>query len=120
MDGEPVAPAPFRRCTDRADQLHQRLGVADARYIVEGDGMLGEQRRSDDRQRRVLVAGRLDGATEPVAALNDILDGRHATPSPNHFPTWFLGPGFSELDFPTWMPAIVQAGPTAGEVRHNT
>jgi hypothetical protein len=39
--------------------------------------MLGEQGCGYDRQRGILVAGRLDRALEPVTALDDILDGRH-------------------------------------------
>ena len=58
VDRERVALAPFGRRADRADQLHQRLGVANARDVLERDRMLGQQRRGDDRQRGVLVAGR--------------------------------------------------------------
>src|SRR5882757_1651017 len=39
--------------------------------------MFGQQRRRDDRQRGVFVAGRHNGARKPVAALNDVLDRRH-------------------------------------------
>ena len=77
VDREPVAAAPFRRGADRADQFHQRLGVANARDVFERDRMLGQKCCRDDRQRGVLVAGRLDGALQPVAALNDILNRRH-------------------------------------------
>ena len=79
VDRERVARLPFGRRADRADQLHQRLGVADARNVFERDRLLGEQRRGDDRQRGVLVAGGLDGAGKPVAAFDDVLDGRHAS-----------------------------------------
>src|SRR5664279_508891 len=36
--------------------------------------MLGQQRRRDDRQRRVLVSGGRDRAREPVAAFDHVLD----------------------------------------------
>ena len=62
MDGELVAASPFRRGADRADQLHQRFGVANTRHVFQCDRMLGQERRRDDRQRRVLVAGRFDRA----------------------------------------------------------
>ena len=78
VDREPVAAAPFGGGADRADQFDQGLGVTDARHVVERDGVLGQQRCGDDRQRGVLVARRLDRALEPVAALDDVLNGRHA------------------------------------------
>ncbi len=76
VDRERVASPPFGGRADRADQLHQRFGIADPRHVLQRDGMLGQQRRGDDRQRGVLVAGRLDGAGQAVAALDDVLDGR--------------------------------------------
>ena len=77
VDGQRVARPPFGRRADRADQLDQRFGVANPGHVFEGDRMLGQQRRRDDRQRGVLVAGRLDGARQPVTAFNDVLKGRH-------------------------------------------
>src|ERR1700674_1224920 len=56
--------------------------------------MIGQQRRGDDRQRGVLVARRLDGARQPGAALNNVLNGRQAAAS--HTSTFAL----SEL---SWM-----------------
>ena len=84
VDRERVARLPFGRGADRADQFDQRLGVADARHVLQRDRMLGEQRGGDDRQRRVLVAGRLDRAREPVAAFNDVLNGRHGLRPASH------------------------------------
>ena len=77
VDMKRIAGGPFRRRADRADQLDQRLGVADPRHVLQRYRMLGEQGGGDDRQRRILVAGRLDRAREPVTALDDVLDGRH-------------------------------------------
>ncbi len=78
VDREPVAPAPLGRGADRADQFHQGLGVANARDVVERDRMLGQKGGRDDRQRGVLVAGRLDRALQAVAAFDDVLDRRRA------------------------------------------
>ena len=90
-----VGLSPFGGRADRADQFHQRFGIANPRDVIERDGVFGQKRRGDNRQRRILVAGRLDGAGEPVAALNDVLDRRcgHFVP---HTPTFAL----SEL---SWM-----------------
>ena len=74
MDRQRIARAPFGRRADRADQLHQRLGVANARHVLKRHRMLGQQRRGDDRQRGVLVAGRLDRAGKPVSPLDHVLD----------------------------------------------
>ena len=62
---------------ERRDELDERLDVADARDVLERDRMFGEQRRADDRQRGVLVAGRTDGAGEPLPALDDELQCAH-------------------------------------------
>src|SRR5206468_48158 len=83
VDIKRVARSPFRRGPDRTDQFDQRFGVADARHVLQRDGMLGEQGSGDDRQRRVLVAGRLDRSREPVAAFNDVLNGRHGRVLPH-------------------------------------
>ena len=45
--------------------------------FVERDRMLGQQRRADDRQRGVLVAGGTDRAGELVSALDDELQCAH-------------------------------------------
>ena len=75
VDSKRIACFPFGRSADRADQFDQRLGVADARHVFQRDRMLGEQGGRDDRQRGILVAGRLDRSREPVAAFNDVLNG---------------------------------------------
>src|SRR5579871_4673169 len=80
VDREAVATAPFGGGPDRADQFHQRFGIANARNVFQRDRMFAEQGGRHDRQRGVLVAGRLDGAPQPVAALNDVLNGRHRCP----------------------------------------
>src|SRR6266850_2292759 len=77
VDRQRVACLPLGGSTDRADQFDQRFGIADARYVFQRDRMLGEQGGGDDRQRGILVAGRLDRSREPVAAFNDVLNGRH-------------------------------------------
>src|SRR6478609_726882 len=83
MDRERVARPPFGRSANRADQFDQRFGVANARDVFQRHRMFGEQSGGDDRQGRVLVAGRLDRARQPLTALNDVLNGRHgSTTSP--------------------------------------
>jgi hypothetical protein len=77
VDDKRVALGPFGRRAHRAAQLDQRLGVADARHVFQRHRIFGQKRRGNDRQRRVLVAGRLDRAGEPVAAFNNVLDGWH-------------------------------------------
>ena len=73
VDRKRVAALPLRRGADRPDQLDQRFGIANARDVLQRHRVLGQQRRGDDRQRRVLVAGGLDGARQPVTAFNDVL-----------------------------------------------
>ena len=53
------------------DQLEHHLDVADARHVGQPDGAVGQQRRSDDGQRRVLVALGGDGPGEGTSALDD-------------------------------------------------
>ncbi len=62
-----------RRRTDRLQQLHERLGVADARDVLEGHLVLGEERGGDDGEGSVLVARRFDGTGEAMTAFHDIL-----------------------------------------------
>ena len=83
VDCQRIACFPFGGSADRADQFDQRFGVADARHVFQRDRMLGEQSGGDDRQRGILVAGRLDRPREPVAALNDVLNGRHGRVLPH-------------------------------------
>jgi hypothetical protein len=68
VNGQRIALFPFGRGADRTDQFHQGFGVTNARNIVERDGMFGQKCRGNDRQRRILVAGRLDRPRQPVAA----------------------------------------------------
>ena len=77
MNGERVGLLPFGRSADRTDQFNQRLGVADARNILQRDRMLGQKRGRDDRQSGVLVTGRLDRTTEPMAPFDGVLNRRH-------------------------------------------
>jgi hypothetical protein len=80
VDSECIARRPFGGGADRTDQFDQGFSVANARHVVEDDRMLGEQGCRNDRQRRVLVAGRLNRTGEALAALDNILDGRHDVP----------------------------------------
>src|SRR5581483_1670971 len=49
------------------EQLEHRVDVADPRDVRQENRVLREQRRGEDRQRAVLVAGRLDRPREPLA-----------------------------------------------------
>ena len=53
------------------DELDQDLDVPDARHIQQRDWVLRKERCSDDWKRRVLVAGRADGAAERAAAFDE-------------------------------------------------
>ena len=56
--------------TESHDQRHHRLDVADPRDVVEHDRLAREQARGEDRQCRVLVAGRRDPAAQGHTALD--------------------------------------------------
>jgi putative component of toxin-antitoxin plasmid stabilization module len=56
----PVAPLDLH--AEVLEQRNQRLGVADVRHVVQDDLLVGQQAGSQQRQRRVLVAGGHDGA----------------------------------------------------------
>src|SRR5688572_12825524 len=73
VDRERVAGGPLGARTDRLDEIHQRLHVADARHVLEMYRLLGEERGRDDRQSGVLVAGWADAAGQSVAALDEEL-----------------------------------------------
>src|SRR5207302_11280616 len=53
------------------------------RHACQHHRMLGKPAGGDDRQRGSLVAGRLDRSREPVAAFNDVLNGRHGRSIPH-------------------------------------
>src|SRR5207237_8744940 len=75
-----VSARPFDRRADRFDQLDERLDVADARHVVEVNRLVREKRGGDDRQRRVLVSGRANGALQLGATLDDVLYCGHEAP----------------------------------------
>ena len=55
-------------------ELDQRLAVANARDVFEGDLLIGEERCGDDRQRGVLVARRMDRAGERASTFDDVAE----------------------------------------------
>src|SRR5207237_2276067 len=65
-------------------QLDHGLDVPDARQVAQCDGTVGEESRGEDWQRGVLVAGRANGALEPVSAVNHEAwhGGRYAVAKP--------------------------------------
>ena len=73
-DGQLVVFGPGGFRANGSDEIDEGLGVADARYIVENDGVRSQQGRGNDRQRRVLVAAGLDRAGQPAPALDDVAD----------------------------------------------
>src|SRR6185437_12202351 len=72
LDHERVARGPFGGDAERAYQLDERLDVANVRDVLEGDLLIGEKRGGDDRQRGVLVAGRMNRAGERVSTFDDV------------------------------------------------
>ena len=62
VNAQRVAGRPLGLRARGPHELDQRLEVADARHVLERDGLVGEQRGRDDRQGGVLVAARPDGA----------------------------------------------------------
>ena len=81
MDVEPIASAPFGPRTDRSDQLDEGFGIANARHILEGEGVLGQQRCGDDGKGCVLVAGGRNAALQAAPSFDDIADVFHVGPS---------------------------------------
>ena len=79
VDRERVAGRPLGAGADGLDELDERLDVADARDVLEVHRVLAEERRGDDRQRGVLVAGGADAAGERVPALDDELLCAHGS-----------------------------------------
>ena len=77
VDAQRVAAGPFRVRAGGPHEIDERLEIADARDVVEGDRLIGQQRGRDDRQRGVLVAARANGAAQPVTAFDDELHCGH-------------------------------------------
>jgi hypothetical protein len=55
---------------EAGQERQQHLDVPDPGQVAERDRLVGQQRRGEDRQRRVLVAGRRDRARQPVSTLH--------------------------------------------------
>jgi len=60
VDAHVVRPDPVRVRPDVAQEGEHRIHVPDTRDVLEVDGLVREQAAGQDRQRRVLVAGRAD------------------------------------------------------------
>jgi uncharacterized protein YoxC len=67
-----IARGPFGGDAQRANQLDERLDVANVRDVLEYDLLIGEERGRDDGQRSVLVAGRMDRAGKRVSTFDDV------------------------------------------------
>src|SRR5207247_2827287 len=57
--------------TECAGDLEHSTHVADARDVVEGDRLVGEERRGDERQRLILVPRRTDLSAQRCTAFDD-------------------------------------------------
>ena len=64
MDAHLVRAGPRDLGAELVEQVEHRLHVADARHVRERHRLARQQRRGQDRQRAVLVAGRLDGSAQ--------------------------------------------------------
>ena len=71
LDAQRVALHPLHVGAGGGDELRHHLDVADARHVLDHALVLGQQARSDDRERAVLVAADLDAARQRRAALDD-------------------------------------------------
>ncbi len=69
-DAQLVVAHPFGVDAEIDEKREHRLDVADARHVRDRHRLGREQRRSDDRERAVLVAGDADPAAERPAALD--------------------------------------------------
>src|SRR5688572_10989436 len=74
---ERIRPPPLRLHIERAHEIEKGLDIADAWHVVQGDGLIGNQRRTDDRKGGVLVSRRTDRARERALSLDDELDSGH-------------------------------------------
>jgi hypothetical protein len=72
-DQERVRTGPLCGRPRLADELEQALDIADARHVLERDGLLGEEGGADDRERGVLVAGGRYRPLEGPATFDDEL-----------------------------------------------
>jgi len=72
LDRKRIARRPLGGDAQRANQLDERLDVANVRDVLEYDLLIGEQRGRDDGQRSVLVAGRMDRAGKRVSTFDDV------------------------------------------------
>ena len=73
-DGQLIIFGPGGFRAHRAHEIDEGFGVADTRYVIENDSLRSQQRRGNDRQRRVLVAAGLNRAGQPAPAFDDVAD----------------------------------------------
>ena len=88
-----VRPRPLGRRAEVREDLHHRLDVADARDVLEDDGLRGEHGGRENRERPVLVARRTNAARERTPALDHerLHSGAVSYPAPWRSPA--TGPG---------------------------
>jgi hypothetical protein len=62
-------------CAHRPDEFDKRFGVADSRYVLQDYPIARQERRGNNGERCVLVAGRFNGPGQAPATFDDVLDG---------------------------------------------
>jgi hypothetical protein len=79
IDRDCVLPRPIDGDPEGADELDQRVDVADAGHVLDADAPGREERRRQQRQRLVLVAARRDVPADGMSALDhEAVAGRGA------------------------------------------
>src|SRR5207302_693494 len=68
IDGDGIRARPLHGRAQVTQQRHHRFDIADVGDVFEAAGPVGEQRRGEDRQRGVLVAGGPDRALQRAPA----------------------------------------------------
>src|SRR5262249_29670898 len=68
-----VRAGPFSLDAEAAQQSERGFDVAQMRYVAKSDGLAGQQRRHQDRQRGVLAAADGNGAAQWCAAVDNHL-----------------------------------------------
>src|SRR5947208_9854027 len=70
IDTHVVRTSPLDARADMRQEIDHRLDIADARHVREADLVAGEEARSEDRERSVLVPGCPHRAREGAPALD--------------------------------------------------
>ena len=71
LDADDVRLQPLDRGADAFHDLKHDADVLNVGQVAQDDGLVGQQTRRQDRQRRVLVSARTDASLQPAATFND-------------------------------------------------